>query len=150
MQVRNAIAAVSVAALAFALAACTSDPASSPSDAPNTTSPAASPTASATPEPTAPGPDPAAVKIRDVAPGYDLAGTATSLRTGFPSFAELSDEEIAVVLNAGCDGMDATSTPEGGADAIVAYGIEAGDAVWGVLAAVTLYCPEYSAFLGSA
>jgi len=131
MHVRHAIAAVTVAAFALTLSACTNDPGTSPGA---TNSPAASPSA-----------PPA--KIRPVAPGYDLPGTAGSLRAGFPSFKDLTDDEIAIILNAGCDGIDATGTPQGGADAIVAKKIEPGDAAFSVLAAITLYCPEYSAFL---
>jgi hypothetical protein len=150
MQVRHAIAAVTVAAFALTLSACTSDPAPSGSPAPSSPVASASPSPSASPEPTtsATAGPPAEVTIRTVTEGYDLASTANSLRTGFPSFEQKTDEEIELILNAGCDAIDATGTPEAAADTIQSYGIELYDAAFSVSAAIVLYCPEYSPFLG--
>ena len=154
MQVRHAIAAVSVAAFALTLAACTSDPA--PSASAETTAPAPSVTAAPTtapaesPTPTASPSDVVAGSLREITPGYDLAGTANSLRTGFPSFAEKTDDEIAIILNAGCDAIDLKGQPQAAADAIQTYDIEVYDAAFSVSAAIVLYCPEYTNFLKGA
>lgn len=151
MQIRHAIAAVSVAAFALTLSACTSDPAPTGSDQPTSPAPSdtaqpesPSPTASSEPQPTA------VVVIRPVNPGYSLESVSGSLRSGFPSYAEKSDEEIATILNAACDAMDAKHTPESAADAIQTYGIEPFDAAFSVSASIALYCPEYVEFLGRA
>jgi len=144
MLVRNAIAAVTVAALALTLSACTSDPAPTTSADPTTSAP--SPTASG--EPTAaPTNTPPAGEIREVTEGFHLEGVGDVLRQGFPSYAEKSNEEIEVILNAACDAMDAQGTPESGAEAIESFGIETYDAAFSVSAAIQLYCPEYQIFL---
>jgi len=135
MQVRNAIVAVTVAAVGLTLAACSSD--ATPTSPGTSHSPSAAPT-----EPGAP-----AGQIRPVQEGFSLENVAQTLRTGFPSFAQKSDDEIAAILNAGCDGIDAKGTPQAGADAIQAYGIEVYDAAFSLTASISLYCPEYSAFL---
>lgn len=139
MNVRPLLAAASALALAAALAACTPDAEVTPSPT------AAAPSVTASPEPT-PGPTTAA-ELRAVVEGYELASTANALRAQFPTWEPFSDEEVAVILNAGCDGIDAQGTPVGGADAIVAFGIEPADAAFGVLAAISTYCPEYGAFV---
>ena len=139
MQVRNAIAAVSVAAFALALAACSSDA------TPTSPGTSGSPTAAPTSAPTAAGAP--AGQIRPIQEGFSLENVAQTLRTGFPSFAQKSDDEIATILNAGCDGIDAAGTPQAGADAIQKYGIEVYDAAFSLTASISLYCPEYSAFL---
>jgi len=144
MLVRHAIAAVTVAALALTLSACTSDPTPTTSAGPTTSAP--SPTASG--EPTiAPTATPPAGEIREITEGFSLEGVTGVLRQGFPSFAEKTDDEIVIILNASCDAMDAEGTPEAGADAIQAFGIETYDAAFSVSAAIQLYCPEYQIFL---
>lgn len=152
MKVRNAIAAVSVAALALSLAACTSDPAPT-GDSPRPSATASDPaTPSATQPSTATQPPaatqpPSDVTVREIQEGFDLPTVAKTLRTGFPSFAPKTDDEIVVILNAGCDAIAATGTPEAGADAIRTYGIEAYDAAFSLTASIQLYCPEYAQFL---
>ena len=140
MKVRNAIAAVSVAAFALSLSACSSDP------APTGQSPEPSATASA---PTTPAPSgtPADVTVREIQEGFDLPTVAKTLRTGFPSFAKKSDDEIVVILNAGCDALEETGAPESGADAIRTFGIEPYDAAFSLTASIKLYCPEFGEFL---
>jgi len=146
MQVRHAIVAVTIAAFALSLSACTTG---TPAPTGDTTAPTttASPTAAPTTAPTSGATQPTG-KIRSITAGFQLAGTADSLRTGFPSFAPYSDKEIEAILNAGCDGIDATGSPTGGADAIAAQGVDKADAAFGTLAAIQLYCPEYKKFLG--
>ena len=147
MQVRHAIAAVTIAAFALTLSACTTGAPANPTGDANTPAATASGTPATTPAPTKSAVKPTG-KIRDVTDGFELASTADALRTGFPSFAPYSDEEIEAILNAGCDGIDATGTPVGGADAIAAQGVAVADAAFGTLAAIQLYCPEYKQFLG--
>ena len=108
----------------------------------------------ATPEPTTeptsgPSTAPTPGTIREVTPGYNLDGVAKSLRTGFPSFSEKTDDEIAVILNAGCDAIDAQGQPQAAADAIQTFGIEVYDAAFSVSAAIVLYCPQYVDMLKS-
>lgn len=149
MQVRHAIAAVAITAFAITLSACSNDAdptpnASEPSTAATASgTPTAEPTAEPTTQPTAAG------DIRPLQDGFSLENVAQTLRTGFPSFAEKTDDEIETILNAGCDGIDAGGTPQAGADAIQAYGIEVYDAAFSLTASISLYCPEYSSFLKS-
>jgi hypothetical protein len=134
MQVRNAIVAVTVAAFALTLSACSSDPAPGASGDSSTAPSAGSSGAPAS-------------KIRPIQDGFDLANVSATLRSGFPSFAEKSDSEIENILNAACDAMDESGTPQAGADKIQEYGIAVYDAAFSVTAAIQLYCPEYKAFL---
>ena len=143
MNVRNAIAVVTVAALALSLSACSSDPTQT-GDAPQ---PSATASASGAPNP---GETPTDVTMREAQEGFSLESVAKTLRTGFPSFAEKTDDEIAVILNAGCDAVAATGTPEAGADAIRTYGIDAYDAAFSLTASIQLYCPELAPALGGA
>jgi len=148
MQVRNAIVAVTVAAFALTLSACTSDPVTTTTQG-EPTEPATTASGTPTPEPT-PTTSPApAGEIRPLQPGYDLANVSDTIRGGFPSFEGKTDDEIEVMLNAACDAMDAKKTPEAGADALQSFGIDAYDAAFTVSAAISLYCPEYAAFLGA-
>lgn len=152
MQVRNAIAVVTVAAFALTLSACTTGETGTNPGGP--TGPAAPPTADATPGAT-PGATTGATadasqphgKMRPLQDGFDLANVSDTLRNGFPSFANKSDDEIEVILNAACDAMDDKGTPQAGADMIQTYGIAVYDAAFSVTAAIQLYCPEYKAFL---
>jgi len=141
MQVRNAIVAVTVAAFALTLSACSNDPV--------TTTTQGEPTAPATTASVAPSTSAApASKIRPIQEGFDLANVSDTLRKSFPSFATKTDAEIENILNAACDAMDEAGTPQAGADKIQEYGIDVADAAWSVTAAIQLYCPEYAAFLG--
>jgi len=144
MQVRNAIVAVTVAAFALTLSACSSDSTPTPTG-PGSPAPTAAPTAAPTDAPTEPGTP--AGEIRPLQDGFSLDNVANTLRSGFPSFADKSNDEIVTILNAGCDGIDAKGTPQAGADAIQAYGIEVYDAAFSLTASISLYCPEYAAFL---
>ncbi|MGC4174717.1 hypothetical protein [Demequina sp.] len=150
MQVRNAIVAVTVAAFALTLSACTQDADPTPTASGTANAPVTTPSDSAEPSPSAtPTTSPAAAgDIRPIQDGFTLTNVTETLRTGFPSFAEKTDDEIVVILNAGCDGIDAEGTPQAGADAIQSHGIDAYDAMFAVTASISLYCPEYSAFLG--
>lgn len=150
MQVRNAIVAVTVAAFALTLSACTTgtpaDPtggAATPAATPTATTPAATPAPTATADATKP-----AGEIRPIQDGFHLANVADTLRGGFPSFADKTDDEIVVILNAGCDALDKNPNPQAGADAIQAYGIDVYDAAFSLTASIQLYCPEYVSFLG--
>ena len=152
MQVRHAIAAVTVAAFALSLSACTNDahlPITS-TPAPTDVQATTEPTTSAAPSATAGAktPDAADVTMRDIVAPYDLVTTSTSLRTGFASWNVYTDDEIAIILNAGCDALDAEGNPVAAADAMAAYGLAPADAAFGVLASISNYCPEYSEFLG--
>jgi|GEM_PF-2005081 len=147
MQVRNAIVAVTVAAFALTLSACTSTPDPSPTDG-NSATPSATASGTPTPAPTSSPAPTGEVTIRPLQPGYDLANVSDTIRGGFPSFEGKTDEDIEVILNAACDAMDTSKTPEAGADAMQAYGIAVYDAAFTVSAAISLYCPEYVAFLG--
>jgi hypothetical protein len=139
MNLRPLVAAASALTLAAALTACTPDAEVTPSPT------AASPSVTSSPEPS-PSPSSSA-ELRDVVEGFELASTANALRAQFPTWEPFSDGEVAVILNAGCDGIDAEGTPVGGADAIVTFGIDPADAAFGVLAAISTYCPEYGAFV---
>ena len=144
MQVRHAIAAVTVAAFALTLSACTGEPIPNLSDAPATSS-----TMAATPGPTT-TPKSAATpagEIREVSPGFHLDNVTEAMHSGLPSYADKSADEIAVILNAACDAMDLKNNPQAAADAIQTYGIDAYDAAFSVSAAIQLYCPEYQSFL---
>ena len=153
MQVRHAIAAVTVAAFALSLSACSSDPTTPVTSTPGPTAeqPTDAPTTSAAPSATAGAKTPNAAdvkKMRDIVAPYDIVTTSTSLRTGFASWAPFSDEDIVIILNTGCDAMDAEGTPVAAADAMAVYGLDPADAAFGVLAAISNFCPEYSEFLG--
>lgn len=150
MQIRHAVAAVSVAAFALTLAACSADPTPSESEQPNSPAPSGTPAPSDSAAPISSPTPTAVIVIRPVNPGYSLESVADSLRSGFPTYAEKTDDEIATILNAGCDAMDANHTPESAADAIQQYGIDTFDAAFSVSAAIALYCPEYVDFLGRA
>lgn len=138
LAAKTSAAAIATAALTLALAACTSDP-----------GPSASPTPSAlvTEAPTAPAPTPADVTIRAIVEGAVLESTANALRTQFPSWAQFDDAQIEEILNAGCDALDAEANPIAGADVIASYGLEAPEAAFGLYAAISNYCPEYSQFV---
>ncbi len=142
MQVRHAIAVVTVAAFALTLSACTSD---APAD-PTGGAPTPAPTTTAGAAPTADASKPHG-EIRAIQPGFDLANVSNALRSGFPSYAQMSDDQIEVILNAACDAMDEKGIPQAGADAIQTYGIDTYDAAFSVSAGIQLYCPEYKAFL---
>jgi len=154
MSVRPIVAAAATILLAASLAAClgTATPTGTESPTPTstapTTSPTAAPTTSATPSTTSTATPTGDVTIRTIGAGYDLPGIAAALRSQLPSWKPLTDDEVATRLNAGCDGIDATGSPIGGADAIKAYGMDPGDAAFGLLAAISAYCPEYTKFLG--
>ena len=149
MNVRHAIAAVSVAAFALSLSACTGDPGPTGQSPDPSTSPSDTPSAApSTPASPAPTKTPENVTIREIQSGFDLANVSETLRQGFPSFAQKTDAEIEIILNAGCDAMAATGNPVAGADTIRTYGIEAYDAAFSVTASIQLYCPEFTEFLG--
>ena len=140
MQVRNAIVAVTVAAFALTLSACSSDPVATTTQG-EPTAPATTASGSPTTEPTG------NVTIRPIQEGYHLDNVSDTIRGGFPSYADKTDDEIATILNAGCDAMDAKGAPQAGADAMQAFGISAADAAFTLSASISLYCPEYAAFL---
>ena len=113
MQVRHAIAAVTIAAFALTLSACTTG-APPPQRVTRTRQPRQRRAPGATPGPTTTpkSADTPAGEIRDVTDGFDLASTADALRTGFPSFADQTrTTRSRSILNAGCDGIDATGNP---------------------------------------
>jgi len=147
MNVRPAITAAlttaAAVAAAFALAACSPD-----ADATPTPTPTAGPTSAPTDGPTtAPTPPTGEVTIRAIVEGAVLESTANALRTQFPTWAQFDDGQIEEILNAGCDALDREGNPIAGADAIAGYGLEAPEAAFGLYAAISNYCPEYTQFV---